>query len=216
MAARSRPASGTGRRRSSPAYDGPGLVNRDPIRAPTTEYWFQLHEKDHAGYVQANFKGRAGAATSVCAGRETQEDIRELRERQRADRDDARRDHDLAVRAVLGLPVEPHLQRRAAERQPEVRPDAGPGGAVRRLRDDDAAGLLGACRPDLARRPAGPAAAGVGSGTGRNPDLKPIRSTNLDAGLEWYFAKRSLLSARLFYMDLHELRRLRHSTADAS
>src|SRR5262249_44084005 len=42
----------------------------------------------------------------------------------------------------------------------------------------------------------------TGSGTGSNPDLKPIRSTNYDAGLEWYFAKRSLLSAGLFYMDL--------------
>jgi len=43
---------------------------------------------------------------------------------------------------------------------------------------------------------------GIGSGTGGNPDLKPIRSTNLDAGLEWYFAKHSLLSATAFYMDL--------------
>ncbi len=41
-----------------------------------------------------------------------------------------------------------------------------------------------------------------GGGTTGNPDLKPIRSTNLDAGLEWYFAKRSLLSATAFYMDL--------------
>src|SRR5258708_40337255 len=43
---------------------------------------------------------------------------------------------------------------------------------------------------------------GVGSGSGGNPDLKPIRSTNFDAGLEWYFAKHSLLSATAFYMDL--------------
>jgi iron complex outermembrane receptor protein len=43
---------------------------------------------------------------------------------------------------------------------------------------------------------------GFGSGTGGNPDLKPIRSTNLDAGMEWYFAKASLLSATAFYMDL--------------
>jgi iron complex outermembrane receptor protein len=43
---------------------------------------------------------------------------------------------------------------------------------------------------------------GTGTGTGGNPDLKPIRSTNYDATLEWYFAKRSLLSAGLFYMDL--------------
>jgi iron complex outermembrane recepter protein len=41
-----------------------------------------------------------------------------------------------------------------------------------------------------------------GGGTAGNPDLKPIRSTNLDAGLEWYFAKHSLLSATAFYMDL--------------
>jgi len=43
---------------------------------------------------------------------------------------------------------------------------------------------------------------GVGSGRGGNPDLKPIRSTNYDMGLEWYFAKRSLLSGTVFYMDL--------------
>jgi iron complex outermembrane receptor protein len=43
---------------------------------------------------------------------------------------------------------------------------------------------------------------GIGGGSGGNPDLKPIRSTNLDAGIEWYFAKRSLLSATAFYMDL--------------
>ena len=42
----------------------------------------------------------------------------------------------------------------------------------------------------------------TGSGSASNPDLKPIRSTNLDASLEWYFAPRSLLSASLFYMDL--------------
>ena len=41
-----------------------------------------------------------------------------------------------------------------------------------------------------------------GSGTGSNPYLKPIRSTNYDATLEWYFAPRSILSGNLFYMDL--------------
>ena len=48
-----------------------------------------------------------------------------------------------------------------------------------------------------------PAAQGAtGSGTGGNPDLKPIRSTNVDATLEWYFAPKALLSTSLFYMDL--------------
>ena len=40
------------------------------------------------------------------------------------------------------------------------------------------------------------------TGTGGNPNLRPIRSTNYDAGLEWYFAPQSLLSVGLFYMDL--------------
>lgn len=40
------------------------------------------------------------------------------------------------------------------------------------------------------------------TGNGGNPNLKPIRSTNFDASLEWYFAPRSLLSANVFHMDL--------------
>lgn len=40
------------------------------------------------------------------------------------------------------------------------------------------------------------------TGNGGNPDLKPIKSNNFDAALEWYYAPRSLLAADLFYMDL--------------
>lgn len=40
------------------------------------------------------------------------------------------------------------------------------------------------------------------SGTGGNVDLKPVRSNNFDATLEWYFAPKSLLSFGLFYMDM--------------
>jgi iron complex outermembrane receptor protein len=45
---------------------------------------------------------------------------------------------------------------------------------------------------------------GVGSGTGGNPDLKPIKSTNFDLTWEWYFADRALLSASIFYMDIDD------------
>ncbi len=51
-----------------------------------------------------------------------------------------------------------------------------------------------------------------GGGSGPNPDLKPILSTNLDAGLEWYFAKRSLLSFGVFYMDLRSYAALGNTT----
>jgi len=42
----------------------------------------------------------------------------------------------------------------------------------------------------------------TGSGSGGNADLKPIRSTNIDATIEWYFAPKALLAASAFYMDL--------------
>ncbi|MEH6461065.1 TonB-dependent receptor [Chitinimonas sp. JJ19] len=40
------------------------------------------------------------------------------------------------------------------------------------------------------------------SGSGGNPYLKPIRSTNFDAGVEWYFGKNAMLSAAFYSMDL--------------
>jgi iron complex outermembrane recepter protein len=40
------------------------------------------------------------------------------------------------------------------------------------------------------------------TGSGGNPDLKPILSTNTDLALEWYYAPKALLSLGLFYMDM--------------
>jgi iron complex outermembrane receptor protein len=45
-------------------------------------------------------------------------------------------------------------------------------------------------------------AGATGSGSGANPRLKPILSTNFSASLEWYFAKRGLLAASVYNMDL--------------
>ena len=40
------------------------------------------------------------------------------------------------------------------------------------------------------------------TGNGGNPNLEPIRSTNLDASLEWYYGPRALASVGLFHMNL--------------
>lgn len=40
------------------------------------------------------------------------------------------------------------------------------------------------------------------TGSGGNPNLKPIRSNNFETSLEWYFMPRSLLSVGAFYMDI--------------
>lgn len=42
----------------------------------------------------------------------------------------------------------------------------------------------------------------VGGGSSGNPDLDPVRSTNFDANVEWYFAPRAFVSAGVFYMNL--------------
>jgi len=42
----------------------------------------------------------------------------------------------------------------------------------------------------------------VGSGSGSNPFLDPVRSNNLDLAYEWYYAPRAVLSAAVYYMDL--------------
>jgi len=43
----------------------------------------------------------------------------------------------------------------------------------------------------------------IGGGSGSNPRLKPILSTNFSASLEWYFAQRGLLAASVYQMDLN-------------
>jgi TonB-dependent receptor len=43
-----------------------------------------------------------------------------------------------------------------------------------------------------------------GEGTFGNPDLKPYRAWNFDAGAEWYFAKSSVLQVGAFYKDIKD------------
>ena len=47
-----------------------------------------------------------------------------------------------------------------------------------------------------------PTGTAVGTGTSGNPDLDPIRSTNFDANLEWYFAPRAFVSVGAFHMEM--------------
>ncbi|MDF2383132.1 TonB-dependent receptor [Nostoc ellipsosporum NOK] len=42
----------------------------------------------------------------------------------------------------------------------------------------------------------------IGTGGGGNPDLKPYKSNNFNASLEWYLAPRAILSGEVFYKDI--------------
>jgi TonB-dependent receptor len=56
--------------------------------------------------------------------------------------------------------------------------------------------------PALSLQHSGPTSQ-VGSGSGGNPDLNSVKSTNYDLGLEYYFSKTSQVSATGFYRDLN-------------
>jgi iron complex outermembrane receptor protein len=43
------------------------------------------------------------------------------------------------------------------------------------------------------------------SGSGGNVNLDPVRATNFDVGVEWYYAPKALLSAGFFYMDFRSI-----------
>ena len=47
-----------------------------------------------------------------------------------------------------------------------------------------------------------PTGTAVGTGSTGNPDLNPVRSTNVDANIEWYFAPRAFVSMGAFHMEM--------------
>jgi iron complex outermembrane receptor protein len=183
------------------AYDNPANVNRNLItRVYIPDGWFALHEKNDAAYVQGDFKGDGWAGNIGLRYVRTSEDTLVFAQ-------------DSSVTATTPGAVTtsafgPYVARPVDHTYNDFLPSAN-------LRLDLAPDLLArfavaetmtradysaiAANTSLGAPPAG---ATPGTGSTGNPDLKPIRSTNLDAGLEWYFAKRSLLSATLFYMDL--------------
>ncbi len=179
------------------AYNGPGLANRDPLSREYYQYAFDVKEKNSAAYVQADFKGERWSANVGVRYVKTDEHAVTFTQVNAATPGATLtsafgpfigipKDHtynDILPSANLKLDLSQDLIARFAVSKTMTRADYSALGGFTNLSP-----------------PATPG--GTGTGTGGNPDLKPIRSTNVDAGIEWYFAKRSLLSAGLFYMDL--------------
>jgi iron complex outermembrane receptor protein len=190
------------------AYNSPTNVNRNPVTREYYQYLFAVHEKDTAGFVQADFKGDNWAANVGVRVVHTQEDAISYTQVDPTTPGailtsafgpfaGIEREHnynDVLPSANLKLDVTHDLVARFAASETMTRPDYSALAGFTNLTPPGAP-----CPPGVTPSVGG---CGVGSGSGGNPDLKPIRSTNFDAGLEWYFAKRSLLSATAFYMDL--------------
>jgi iron complex outermembrane receptor protein len=180
------------------AYNGPGLVNRDPVTREYYQYLFDVREHNYAGYAQANFKGSNWAADIGLRFVQTHEHVVTYTQVDPTTPGailtsafgpfiGVPTDHtynDLLPSANLKIDINPELVGRFAVSETMTRADYS-----------SLAGFVNLTPPGTP--------GGTGTGSGGNPDLKPIRSTNVDLGLEWYFGRRSLLSAGLFYMDLH-------------
>jgi iron complex outermembrane receptor protein len=185
------------------AYNGPGFVQRGLLPRAYYQYLFQVHEKDLATYLQADFKGKDWTANIGLRVVDTQEDIVTYTQVAASTPGAITTSlfgpyiglpvnhnySDVLPSANLKINLAPDLLARFATSETMTRPDYSA-----------LAGFTDLSPPGNVICPGNVPC--VGSGTGGNPDLKPIRSFNYDAGLEWYFAKRSLLSATLFYMDL--------------
>src|SRR6202050_4807877 len=186
------------------AYNSPANVNRDPLGREYYQYLFQVHEKDSAAFVQADFKGDNWAANAGVRFVHTQEDVATYTQ---VDASTPGAILTSAFGPFIGIPVEhtyndvlpsanlkldltPELVARFAASETMTRADYSALAGFTNLTPAGCTQQGTTCVPN------------VGTGTGSNPDLKPIGSTNLAAGLQSYFAKSSLLSATAFYMDL--------------
>jgi iron complex outermembrane receptor protein len=175
----------------------PGLSNRDPVARSYLYNDFGMKEQTAAGYGQANLDGKGWRGNVGLRLVQTKEHVLKYISAPAA-----------APGAIVGSAFGPSL----AVTTDHTYTDALPSLNLRYDLNKDLVARFAASRtmtrPDYsalagALNLSPPASsADTGSGNGSNPDLKPVRSTNLDAAIEWYHAPRSLVSAGLFYMKL--------------
>ncbi len=174
-----------------------GQTQRNPLERAYYQFLFGVHEKNLATYLQADFKGTGWSGNVGVRVVNTREDIVTYTQVNASTPGAITTSlfgpyigipvshsySDILPSANLKIDMAPDVVARFAVSETMTRPDYSALAGFTNLSPPANVG-------------------GTGSGTGGNPDLKPIRSVNYDAGFEWYFAKRSLLSASLFYMDL--------------
>ena len=173
------------------------MTNRDPVTRFYFPALYNLEEGNTAAYAQFNFENGALSGNFGLRWVQTREDITNYVNADAADPDAITTSAFGPYKTVLTENTYnnwlPSLNLRW-----EVNEDwVGRFAASQTLSLPDYSALAGA----VSLSP--PAVVGgVGTGTGGNPNLEPIISTNFDATVEWYFAPNSQAYISLFYMDL--------------
>jgi iron complex outermembrane receptor protein len=172
------------------------FANRDPVGRFNWQNIYKVEEKDSAFYVQANFAGDRWSANAGVRYVSTDENINYNTSNPEiytvagpttgsafGDYYTSKYDHTegkLLPSANFKFDMAENLLTRVAVSQTMTRPDYS--------------ALAGSVSLDDLTH----------TGSGGNPQLKPIVSTNFDTSLEWYFAPRGLLSAGVYNMDLKD------------
>lgn len=174
------------------------FANRDPVERFYWQDLYSVNEDVFAAYLQANFGGDTWSGNFGVRYVETEQDILS----------------NVGVNPLLpiadqppgtinGSAFGPYLPTRTVKEYKNFLPSANLKFDV----SDDV--VLRFAASQTLTRPDYSALAGSVSlddlthtGSGGNPLLDPILSTNLDASLEWYFAPRALLAASVFSMDM--------------
>ena len=175
------------------------FTNRDPVSRADWTANYKLDEKDTAAYVQADFDGEGWGGNIGVRFVRTEEDVVS----------------NVGVSAATPGAITtsafgPYLPTAFDNTYNDILPSAN----VKFDLQEDLLLRFAASktitRPDysalaapisLTFQPEAPGTV-TGAGNGSNPNLKPVKSNNFDASVEYYFAPRALLSASVFYMDL--------------
>lgn len=173
-------------------------ANRDPVVRRYPFYDFSLAEKTKAAYIQANLEGDRWSGNIGVRLVKTSQEVFQYREGGTAS----------TPGAITGSAFGIFSPFTIANDFTDVLPSAN---FKFDITDDLVARLAATktlARPDYSALAGGLSLSppndenDIGLGNASNPNLKPVRSTNLDAALEWYYAPRALLSASVYYMDL--------------
>lgn len=176
------------------------FANRDPVERFYWQDLYSVKERASAAYVQANFEGeRWGGNVGLRYVRTDQRTISNVGVNPNL------APEEQPEGTINGSAFGPYLPTLSEKSYNELLPSAnfryeftetlvGRLAASKTLTRPDYSALAGAVSLDDLTH----------SGSGGNPDLDPIVSTNFDASLEWYFAPRALLSASLFQMKLDD------------
>lgn len=176
------------------------FANRDAVERFYWQDLYHVNEKTGAAYVQANFQGdRWGGNVGLRYVRTNQLTVSNVAVNPALPLDQQ------PEGTVNGSAFGPYLPTPVRKTYSELLPSAN----FKYEFTDGLVGRLAASK--TLTRPDFSALAGSVSlddlthtGSGGNPDLDPIVSTNLDASLEWYFAPRALLAVSVYQMDMKD------------